>query len=306
MKISVVIPSYNEESNIEEIHNQLIEILKNYESFEIIIVDDGSTDDTLPLLQKIHERDERINYISLSRNFGHQNALKAGLDHANGDCIISMDADLQHPPQIIPQMIDKWQQGYDIVYTRRLLDKKLPAFKRTTSRLFYKLINILSDTTIEDGTADFRLIDKSVMEIFKGMGENDIFIRGLMKWIGFKQYCIDYYPNQRFSGTSKYSVKKMFLFALKGITAFSIKPLHLSTLIGLMISVCTFIYAAYAIYIGLFTNTAVSGWTSVIISVLFIGGLQLIMIGIIGEYIGKLFMQSKGRPLYIIRKKSLQ
>ncbi len=227
------------------------------------------------------------------------------MDCATGDCIISLDADLQHPPHLIPQLIAKWQEGYDIVYTKRLLDKKLPVFKRFSSRFFYRIINVLSDTKIEDGTADFRLIDRSVMNIFKGMEENDIFIRGLMKWVGFKQYCIEYYPSDRFSGISKYSVKKMFLFASKGITAFSIRPLHLSTIVGLVISLMAFIYGTYAMYIGLFTKSAVSGWTSVIISVLFIGGLQLVMIGIVGEYIGKLFMQAKGRPLYIIRKRSL-
>ncbi|MBS1554589.1 MAG: glycosyltransferase family 2 protein [Bacteroidetes bacterium] len=304
MKISVVVPSFNEEGNIPEIVNQLTLRLAKYDSYEIIFVDDGSSDQSLTLLEKFHTSDRRVNYISLSRNFGHQNALKAGLDFASGDCIVSMDADLQHPPEMIDQLIEKWLQGYDIVYTKRMVDKKLSFFKRKSSSLFYKLINFLSDTKIEDGTADFRLVDKSVLSVFSNMKENDLFIRGLMKWVGFKQFCIEYYPNTRFSGTSKYSVAKMFKFALKGITSFSVKPLYLSTLLGSFISLLAFGYGIYALCIGLFTDRAVSGWSSVIISVLFIGGLQLMMMGIIGEYIGKLFMQAKGRPQYIIRKKS--
>jgi len=305
MKISIVIPSYNEEGNILEITNRLKLELEKYSSYEIIFIDDGSLDGSLKLFEKLHDEDNRVNFISLSRNFGHQNALKAGLDFATGDCIISMDADLQHPTELIPQLIEKWKEGYEIVYTKRLVDKKLPLFKRTSSAFFYKIINLLSDTKIEDGTADFRLIDKSVSSIFSDMKENDLFIRGLMKWMGFKQYCIEYLPNERFSGTSKYSVRKMFKFATRGITSFSVKPLYLSTLLGLIISILAFTYGIYALYVGLFTDRAVSGWSSVIISVLFIGGLQLMMMGIIGEYIGKLFMQAKGRPQYIIRKKSL-
>ncbi len=304
-KVSVVVPGYNEADNIPRLMDTLLSVLSPYQHFEIIFVDDGSADATTQLLQQLNQADVRINYISLSRNFGHQNALKAGLDHSSGDCVISMDADLQHPPSLIPELIAKWQEGYDIVYTRRKEDKKLPIFKRKTSSIFYKLINYFGDLNIEEGTADFRLMDSRAVMAFRSMNENDLFIRGLVSWLGFKQYKIDYHPAERFAGTTKYSVKKMFSFATKGITSFSIKPLRLSALLGFSFSVLAFLYGIYAIYGYFFSNRVVSGWTSVVMSVLFMGGIQLIILGVIGEYLGKLFIQAKNRPLYIIRDSSI-
>ncbi|MDJ1469141.1 glycosyltransferase family 2 protein [Xanthocytophaga flava] len=305
-KISVIVPTYNEEKNVWMMAQCLEDILSPINCFyEIIFVDDGSQDNTLAELEKLRQHNSSIHYISFSRNFGHQYALKAGLDMATGDCVISMDADLQHPPALLIPMIDKWQEGYDVVYTQRLEDAKLPFFKRVTSRTFYKLMNWLSDIEIEEGTADFRLMDKVVVNVFKQLPERDLFIRGLVKWMGFKQYCMPYQPNQRYSGTSKYSLKKMLLFALNGITSFSVKPLRLAMIIGFTLSLISFSYAVFAFLSYLFTNWNTSGWTSVIMGVLFIGGLQLIMLGIIGEYIGKLFMQAKQRPSYIVKKNTL-
>lgn len=305
-KVSLIIPCYNEQANVWMLAQYLIDVLSALDCcYEIIFVDDGSQDNTLEEIEKLRQQNSSVHYLSLSRNFGHQYALKAGLDAATGDCVISMDADLQHPPELVVEMIDKWRQGYDVVYTQRLDDKRLPFVKRSTSRLFYKLMNSLSDIEIEEGTADFRLMDKAVVNIFQQLPERDLFIRGLVKWMGFKQYRIAYMPNQRYSGASKYSLGKMLLFALNGITSFSVKPLRLAMLTGFVLSLIGFVYGVFAFTSYFFTDWNASGWTSVIMGVLFIGGLQLIMIGIIGEYIGKLFMQAKQRPAYIVRKNTL-
>ena len=304
MKISVVVPVYNEESNIVKLVDKISNILNGY-NFELIFIDDGSQDSTLEILKKVGTENPNIHYLSLSRNFGHQSALKAGIDFASGDCIISMDGDLQHPPEIIHLMIEKWKEGYNIVYTQRKEDNDLSFFKQLTSVFFYKLMNFLSDINIEPGTADFRLIDRKVADIIKNMKEYHLFIRGYVSWIGFKKYKIDYSPNKRHSGTTKYSIKKMISFAINGITSFSIRPLRLAILFGIIISSVSFLYALYALYAFLFSDRVISGWASVIISVLLIGGIQLIVLGIIGEYIGKIFIQAKERPMYIISENSL-
>lgn len=303
-KISVVIPILNEEGNVAISTEKLIEVMKIYYDYEIIFVDDGSKDNTLSIIKDSRKANDKIHYLSFSRNFGHQNALRAGLDYATGDCVISMDGDLQHPPELIPAMIEKWEEGYDIIYTLRKDDPKIFLFKRFTTWLFYKIMNMFSDINIEQGTADFRLLDKNVVEVFRKLEEDSLFFRGMVKWLGFRQHGIEYMPSDRFSGKSKYSKSKMLKFALSGITSFSVKPLHISTFIGLLIAFSAFLYGGYALFIKLFTDKSIEGWTSVLVSVLFIGGIQLIMIGILGEYIGKLFIESKKRPNYIIRDKS--
>jgi dolichol-phosphate mannosyltransferase len=305
-KISIVIPSYNEEGNIKIIINALNEALQklNY-SYELIFVDDGSSDKTLSILQEISTTDSNVFYIELSRNFGHQNALKAGLDLASGDCIITMDGDMQHPPDLISQLIQKWEKGYDVVYTRRLEDKKLPAFKKITSKYFYKFINYISEIKIEEGTADFRLMDKKVSKVFFAFSENELFIRGLVNWVGFNQFAIDYKPAERFSGNSKYTFKKMIQFALKGITSFSIRPLYLSIFLGISIFVLSLIFYILYVFYSIYFGHVISGWASVIFTIVIFGGLNLIVLGIIGVYVGKLFMQSKQRPNYLIRETNL-
>ena len=208
-KISIVVPSFNEEGNIEVMIDALdFELQKIGLDYEIIFVDDGSKDNSLSLLKKLSIINKNLFFIELSRNFGHQNALMAGLDLATGDAIITMDGDMQHPPNLIPEMILKWQEGYDIVYTRRLEDKNLPFFKKITSKYFYKLINYISEIDIEQGTADFRLMDKKITKVFFTFSENELFIRGLVNWIGFKQYAIDYEPAERFSATANTLLKK--------------------------------------------------------------------------------------------------
>lgn len=303
-KISIVVPVYNEEGNIEKLINKLVDVLNAYQDYEIIFIDDGSVDNTLEIIKNEKAKNYKINYLSFSRNFGHQNALRAGLDYSTGDCVISMDGDMQHPPEIIPQLIEKWLDGYEIVYTIRRDNIKTSFFKKITSNYFYKFINKISDIKIEKGAADFRLLDKSVVEVVKSIKENDLFMRGMISWLGFKQFAIEYTPEERYWGKTKYTLKKMIRFAVSGITSFSLKPLRVSTTLGYIIAGFSFLYGIYAIIVRLFTSYTISGWASVLVAVLFIGGIQLIMIGILGEYIGRLFIESKKRPNYIIKEKS--
>jgi len=306
-EISIVVPTYCEEGNIVELYNQLhIEFSKiKINSFEIIYVNDGSHDSTLSKIKELTQVDERVKYIHFSRNFGHQNALRAGLDFAKGDAVISMDADLQHPPELISTLIKHWQAGNKVVYTKRKDTNDLSVFKKLTSKLFYKLVNYLSETKLEEGTADFRLLDRVVVEALKNFNENNLFYRGIIPGLGFKQYSIDYIPNERFSGQTKYTFTKMVRFALTGITSSSAKPLYFSIYLGAFLALCSFIYALYAIYVSIFTTEAVAGWTSTIASILFIGGIQLMMLGIVGIYLGKLFSESKKRPNYIIEESNI-
>lgn len=304
-KISIVVPILNEEGNIELLIEKINEVLKPYGEYELIFIDDGSTDNTLDIIREKRQGNSKIHFLSFSRNFGHQNALRAGLDHATGDCVISMDGDLQHPPELIPKLIDKWQEGCDIVYTIRKDDPKLSFLKRKTAKIFYGMMNRFSDIKIDKGAADFRLLDRSVVEVVKTIKETNLFMRGMISWLGFKQCGIEYMPEKRHWGKTKYSMKSMIKLALAGITGFSVKPLRISTMLGYVLAALAFAYGIYAIIIKLFTDNTISGWTSLLAGVLFIGGIQMIMIGILGEYIGKLFIESKRRPNYIIKEKSL-
>jgi dolichol-phosphate mannosyltransferase len=306
-EISIVIPTYCEEGNIFELFEKLLlELNKsNIHSYEIIYINDGSHDNSLLKIKELALRDERVKYIHFSRNFGHQNALRAGLDFAKGDAVISMDADLQHPPELISTLIEHWKAGNKVVYTKRKDTNDLSFFKKLTSKMFYKLVNYLSETKLEEGTADFRLLDRSVVEALKKFNENNLFYRGIIPGLGFKQYGIDYIPNERFSGQTKYTFSKMVRFALTGITSSSAKPLYFSIYLGAFLALCSFIYALYAIYVSIFTTEAVAGWTSTIASILFIGGIQLMMLGIVGIYLGKLFSESKKRPNYIIEESNI-
>jgi dolichol-phosphate mannosyltransferase len=300
--ISVVIPAYNEAGNIELIAKKVSDQLKKTASYEIIFVDDGSSDLTLEEIKKVATMDSSVKFISFSRNFGHQKALKAGLDHANGDCVISMDADLQHPPELISKLIEKWREGYNIVITIRKDLQNIGFIKKLTSRLFYKVINMISNLDIPLGAADFRLLDRKVVDELKKFNENWLFIRGIISWLGYNQTFIEYTIQNRQFGQSKYSFKKMISFALQGITSFSIIPLRASIMAGLFISFCSFLYTVYALFDKFYFKTTVPGWTSILISVLFLGGIQLIFLGVIGEYLGKMFIETKRRPNYIIKE----
>lgn len=304
--VSIVLPAFNEHGNIPVIANKLEEVLTNTGyNYEIIFVNDGSKDSTQEVLESITASNNKIHFIELSRNFGHQNALKAGMDMANGDCVISMDCDMQHPPELIPAFIEKWEEGYEVVYSLRKESKNLSGFKRNTSKLFYSVINNMSDIEIEKGSADFRLLDRKVVNVFSNFSETEPFIRGLIKWLGFKQYAIEFNPADRFSGESQYTLKKMMRFALQGITSFSIRPLYTAIYLGFIFSLLSILYIPYVIY-AFYSGQEVTGWASMIMTTVFFGGLQLMILGIIGIYIGKLFMQSKQRPNYIIRNTTLK
>lgn len=302
--ISIVIPAYNEAGNIGEIVSKLKKCLIGKEEFELIFVDDGSTDETLSEIQELMAANSFIKYISLSRNFGHQKALKAGLDFSKGQCVISMDADMQHPPEMVSLLLEKWKDGYDVVYTKRNDTVHTGVFKRLSSKLFYRIINSLSEIEIPLGAADFRLLDRKVVDELRRFEENWLFIRGLVSWLGFRQIGIEYTVQPRFSGQSKYSLIKMLRFAVDGITSFSILPLRIATFTGLSFSIISFFYFAYAIYVRFFTESALPGWASLLMTILLLGGVQLICLGLFGEYLGKMFIESKRRPTYVIKQKS--
>lgn len=305
-KISILIPVYNEGENIQRLMDHLSQIIQTMPTYEFntVFVDDGSKDDTLHYIKKIKRSNPNVHFVSFSRNFGHQNALKAGLDLIDADAIISMDGDLQHPPSLIPKMINAWESGKEVVYTIRQENRETSFFKRSSSNLFYTFLNKLSNIELEKGTADFRLLDKKVVNVIKSLHEYDLFWRGLVKWIGFEQIGIEYIAAERVGGTSKYTFRKMTELALKGITSFSTKPLSIAIYIGLVCSLISILYIPYAL-ISYYLGYAISGWASIIVTIAFFGGIQLMILGIIGIYLGKLFMQNKNRPHYIIKESTL-
>lgn len=303
--VSIIIPVCNEKGNVPLMITAVSEVMNKLPyDYHFMFVDDGSNDGTLETLRSWASMNNRVYFVSLSRNFGHQNALKAGIDASYGDCIISMDGDLQHPPDLLPVLLEEWEKGHDIVYTIRRDHMELPMLKRKTSTLFYKILNGLSDIELESGTADFRLIDKKVVDILRTVHEADLFWRGLVKWTGFKQIGIEYDPAERREGKSKYTYKKMMQLAMRGLTSFSTKPLTIAIYIGFFMSFLSLLYIPYILY-SLYSGHAISGWASILVTIVFFGGLQLMILGIIGVYIGKIFMQSKQRPHYIIRETNL-
>jgi len=300
-ELSVVIPLFNEEKNIRQLYDELIPVLtKLVKSYEIIFVDDGSIDRSFEIIKQFSIENKFIKGISLSRNFGHQIAITAGLHQAKGEAVITMDADLQHPPNLIPELYKLYKEGNDIVNTIRLDTTDAGIFKKFTSNIFYKLLNSLSDIKIEPASADFRLMSRRAVDAFILITEKDRFTRGLVSWMGFKQVSIDYIAPPRFAGKSKYTLRRMFSFGLDGITSFSSKPLRISFYFGISVFIIGIIYAIFAI-INYFQGEVVAGWTSNLVSILLIGGIQLVSIGIIGEYIARIFNEVKARPLYFIK-----
>lgn len=300
--ISLVVPAFNEEENLPVLVHRLMAVMQPLDyDYEILIVDDGSTDQTHYVLRQLSLAYPVVRYLSFSRNFGHQMALRAGYEHARGHAVISLDADLQHPPELIPTLLDRWHEGYDVVYTVREPDPDLPLAKKITSRNFYQLLRAASDLELEDGAADFRLLDRKVIDTLKQFKENDLFLRGTISWIGFRQCRVLYKPAARYAGKTKYSFKKMLRLAAMGITSFTTRPLYLSVLLGFAMSAFAIVFGLEVLYEKLFTDFTVSGWTTLVLLMVLIGGVQFIVIGIIGVYLGKTFMEVKQRPPYIIR-----
>lgn len=299
--ISIVVPIYNEELVLQNFHDELRRTLDGLKlSFEIILVNDGSSDASLALMKRLRMADPRIKIISFSRNFGHQAALTAGLDVAKGDAVIMMDADLQHPPQLIPELIRQWELGYEVIYTIRKETEGEGFFKKLSSSLFYRLLRVLSHVEVDQRTPDFRLLDRKVVERFRLIREKSRFLRGLVSWLGFKQFSVEFSAPKRPAGESKYGLRRMINFATDAITAFSALPLQLAMYLGLLIALLAFLYLTYAIVIRLFTDTATPGWASIVATVLFLGGVQLITLGIMGEYIYRIYHEVKQRPIYIV------
>lgn len=304
--ISVVIPAYNEEKNISLVAEKLLGVAKqisNHFDMEIIFVDDGSNDNSFDELARLCGQNAALKALSFSRNFGHQIALTAGFDYAGGDAVICMDSDLQHPAELIPTLIKKWEEGNDIVYTIRKDNSSISFVKRYGDIFFYWLINKVSNTPINRNAADYRLMSRKALNEFLKLRERDRFIRGMTSWIGFKSTAVEYEVGRRIHGKSKYSAWKLLKFAANAITSFSGAPLRTSLVAGSIIAGFAFVYGVYLLIQSLFFGTVfIPGWPSLIISVLFLGGVQLISVGILGEYIYRIFNESKKRPLYIVEK----
>ncbi len=305
--LSVVIPCMNEEEVLQETSKRLIGVLgAGGLRFELVFVDDGSTDSTPELLRNLQESDARIRVVQLSRNFGHQVAITAGLEHSTGDAVAIIDADLQDPPEVILDFVMKWLDGYDVAYGVRTEREGESAFKLATAKVFYRMIGLLSDTKIPFDTGDFRLMDRRVVDALLSMPERDRFVRGMISWLGFSQVAVPYRRSARFAGVTKYPLFKMVKFATDGIVSFSILPLRLATWTGFIASAMAIVGILISIgarLFGIFGSGLVRGWTSTVIAVLFLGGVQLVCLGIIGEYVGRIYGESKKRPLYIVREK---
>lgn len=301
--VSIVVPVYNEEENIRHFYGAVCENMAGLDyDFELIFVDDGSKDRSRAILRELEKEDSRVQPIFLARNFGHQLALTCGLDHADGDAVVTMDGDMQHPPELIPVLLEKWEAGYEVVQTIRQTTEGVSALKKLTSYYYYKLLNMLSSVHIQEGGSDFRLMDRMVVQAFRRYREHARFIRGMVGAMGYRQIQLEFVAPKRFAGVSKFSPRKMMNFALDGILAYSTLPLRFGLYGGLLcglLSMALFIHVLFTKYIA---NDAVPGWATITGCVLFFGGVQLAILGIIGEYIGRIFEEVKNRPLYLIAK----
>lgn len=307
MEISAIVPSYNEEKNVPLIYKRLTDTLsKISDKYEIIFVNDCSKDSTLSVIKQISEKDSHVKYISFSRNFGHQIAVSAGLDMCKGNAVVIIDGDLQDPPELILEMYKKYQEGYKVVYAKRKTREGETWFKKATAKLFYRFLAAMTSIEIPVDVGDFRLIDKVIVNHLRNMPEKSKYIRGQISWIGYKQTFVEYHRDARLYGKTNYPLKKMLRLAFDGITAFSDKPLKMASAIGIISAILSLLAIIYALISYFIFDSAVSGWTSLIISVLFIGGVQLITIGIIGEYIARINNDVRNRPLYIIEEENIE
>lgn len=298
---SIIAPIYNELKNIPELYPRVRDVMdQTSETWELILVDDGSTDGSTDLIRELASKDERVRPVIFARNFGHQIAVTAGLDYSRGDAVVIIDADLQDPPEAILALIEKWREGYQVVYAVRSEREGETWFKRVTASLFYRMIFRITDVNIPLDTGDFRLMDRSVVDVMNQMREKHRFLRGMSSWVGFKQIGVEYKRKARFAGETKYPFKKMFKLALNAITSFSYFPLQLATYLGFIAAGLSVLAIPIVAILRLTTGTALLGQATTLIIVLFLGGVQLISLGIIGEYIGRIYDEAKGRPLYVV------
>lgn len=299
--VSIVIPVLNEEGILPQLYDRLTAVMQGVGTgYEVLFVNDGSTDGSLAIMQELHERDPRVKVISLSRNFGHQVAITAGLDFAKGDAVIVMDGDLQDPPEVLPRMLERWRAGYDVVYGVRKARKGESWFKRLSAAVFYRLMRQTTSLAVPVDSGDFRLLDRRAADSLRRIRERSRYVRGLTSWIGFRQTGVTFERDVRRIGTTKYPLRKMLKFALDGITAFSTVPLQLATYLGFVFSAVSFAYIVYAVYLKLFTDAPIQGWASLVVAVLFLGGIQLTTLGIVGAYVGRIYEEVKDRPLYVV------
>ncbi|MCJ7584141.1 MAG: glycosyltransferase family 2 protein [Anaerolineales bacterium] len=300
---SIVVPVYNEMDNLEELYRRVREVMSAARgTWELVIVDDGSTDGSTERIRALARQDQQVRPVIFARNFGHQIAITAGWDYTRGEAVIIMDADLQDPPEVIPELIAKWKEGYEVVYAVRVGREGESWFKKATASLFYRLIYRITDVKIPLDTGDFRLLDRKVVEVLKTMRERHRFPRGMAAWVGFRQVGVEYARAVRFSGVTKYPFKKMFRLAINAITGFSYFPLQLATYVGFTAAALSILAIPVVIVMRLTGHSAFLGQATTLIAVLFLGGVQLISLGVLGEYIGRIYDESKGRPLYIVRE----
>ncbi|SNB48124.1 glycosyltransferase family 2 protein [Geobacter sp. DSM 9736] len=300
--ISVVVPCYNEDHVVDEFHRRTAPILAGVtEDFEIIFVNDGSTDGTVEKVRSLHEADPRVKLIDLSRNFGKEIAMTAGIDFAGGEAVVVMDADLQDPPELIPEMVRRWREGADVVYATRTMREGEGFIKKVTAKAFYRLIGRITRISIPEDTGDFRLMNRRSVDALKRLRERHRFMKGLFSWVGFRQVSIRYRREPRFAGTTKWNYWKLWNFAIEGITSFSIGPLQFATYFGVVTAIFAFLYAFFLVVRTLILGIDVPGYASIMVTILFFSGVQLITLGIMGEYIGRMFNETKNRPLYLVQ-----
>ncbi len=303
-KISILIPAYNEQEVLEPLYHRLGTLangIKDYE-FEFLFVNDGSRDKTLDIIKDLAEQDERVSFVDLSRNFGKEIAMIAGLDHVTGDATVIIDADLQDPPELIPKMISYWEQGYEDVYAKRNSRHGESWLKKTSSKLYYRMLQKATHITIQQDTGDFRLLDRVCVDALKQIRESQRYTKGMFSWIGYKKKEITYDRDPRVAGTSGWSYPKLINFAIDGLTSFTIAPLRVSSVLGIVVSIVAFIYIVFLVVRTIMFGTDLAGYPSMMAVILFLGGVQLLSLGIIGEYIGRIFNETKQRPLYFVQE----
>ena len=303
-KISILIPCYNEEKSLPLLYPELVKLMDGNTAYEweLMFVNDGSADGTLQELKRMRAMDQRVNYVDLSRNFGKENAMLAGFDHVTGDCMVIIDADLQHPPTLIPEMIKWWEQGYDDVYAKRKSRGKESWLRKSLSLQFYKILQRSSRFEVLKNVGDFRLLDRCCINALKSLRESERYTKGMYSWIGFKKKELEFEQGDRVAGESSWSYRQLFSFAIDGITSFTTTPLRISTVVGFIVSMCAFLYMIYVFFKAVLFGEPVQGYPTLVILILFLGGIQLLSLGIIGEYIGRIYNETKNRPDYIVRE----
>ena len=303
-KVTILIPCYNEEQSIPLLYQELSSLIDNHQAYdwEILFVNDGSKDNTIHLIKQLSHQDHRIAYVDLSRNFGKEAAMLAGFDYATGDCMVIMDADLQHPPHLIPEMLKYWEEGYDDVYAKRTTRGKESWLRKNLSLLYYKLLQKTTRVEILQNVGDFRLLDRKCIDTLKQLRESERYTKGMFCWIGFNKKEIEFEQGDRVAGQTSWNYLGLFNLAIEGITSFTIAPLRLSTMIGIIVSLIAFIYMCVIIAKTLIWGEDVQGFPTLMVVILFLGGVQLLSLGIIGEYLGRIFHETKNRPVYVVKE----